>query len=122
MKKLRLETRHDEARYSSYVVGFVLSVITTLLAYFFVVNHVWPKDILVYVILGLAVVQLIVQLVFFLHVGRGSRLNIATFYFALAIILIIGVGSVWIMQNLDYNMMHMSPQQMEMYMYENQGL
>jgi cytochrome o ubiquinol oxidase operon protein cyoD len=68
--KLRIESRHTPARYKSYVVGFVLSVITTLIAYLFVVNHVWPMQMMVYLVMALAVIQLVVQIVFFLHIGR----------------------------------------------------
>jgi cytochrome o ubiquinol oxidase operon protein cyoD len=122
VKKPQLETRHDEARYLSYIVGFFLSIVATLIAYFFVVNHVWPKDMLMYVVLGIAVVQLVIQAVFFLHIGRGSRLKLVTFAFAILIVLIVVVGSLWIMNNLDYNMMRLSPDQMKLYMHQHEGI
>lgn len=122
MRKIQLETRHDEARYFSYVVGFVLSVALTLLAYFFVVHHLWPKEMLIYIVLGLAVVQLIAQVVFFLHIGRGSHLKVVTFVFAIIMLVIIVGGSVWIMNNLNYNMMKMTPDQMQLYMHQNEGI
>ena len=120
--KPEFETRHHEARYKSYIIGFVLSVAATLLAYFFVVNQVWPKEMLIYIVLAIAVVQLVVQAVFFLHLGRGTRLKSVTFLFAILIVLVVVIGSLWIMQNLDYNMMQMSPDEMEMYMHENEGI
>jgi cytochrome o ubiquinol oxidase operon protein cyoD len=122
MKKPLLETRHDEARYISYIVGFVLSVAATLIAYFFVVNHVWPKEMLIYVVLGIAVVQLVIQAVFFLHIGRGSQLKLVTFVFAILVVLIIAGGSIWIMNNLNYNMTRMTPDQMLLYMKQNEGI
>ena len=122
MKKLLLETRHDEAKYISYVVGFILSIAATLIAYLFVIHHVWPKEMLVYVVLGIAVVQLVIQAVFFLHIGRGSRLKLVTFAFAILIVLIIVVGSIWIMNNLNYTMMRMSPDQMQVYMHQHEGI
>lgn len=122
VKKSKLENRNSSARLVSYIVGFVLSIITTLLAYFFVKNSVWSNDTLVYVILIIASAQFLVQLYFFLHIGRGSRLKLMSFIFALVIILIIVVGTIWVMHNLDYNMMHMSPAEMEHYMDVNQGL
>jgi cytochrome o ubiquinol oxidase operon protein cyoD len=122
MSKFHLETSRDEARYISYVVGFVLSVVATLLAYFFVVNHVWPKEMLVYIVLGIAIVQLVVQAVFFLHIGRGSNLKIITFLFAILMLLVIVVGSIWIMNNLDYRMMQMTPEQMQLYMHQHEGI
>lgn len=120
--KPRIESRHEPVRYVSYVVGFILSVVTTIVAFFFVVNHVWPTEALVYIVLGLAVIQLIVQAVFFLHIGRGSHLKLATFGFAILIILIIVVGTIWIMNNLNYNMMHMTHDEIEVYLKNHEGL
>ncbi|MES2631065.1 MAG: cytochrome o ubiquinol oxidase subunit IV [Patescibacteria group bacterium] len=110
------------AKYVSYVVGFILSVITTLLAYILVVLEIFPKETLIYVVLGIAVVQLVVQLVFFLHLGHGGRWKIITFVSAMLIVLIVVIGSIWIMNNLDYHMMHMSPDEMNQYMVENEGI
>lgn len=114
--------KQPAARYTSYVIGFVLSIVTTLLAYFMVVNQLLPKEMLIYAVLAIAVVQLIVQMVFFLHLGQGSRWKAATFYFTLLVVLIVVIGTIWIMHNLDYNMMHMSPDQMREYMQKNQGI
>jgi cytochrome o ubiquinol oxidase operon protein cyoD len=71
---------------------------------------------------GIAVVQLVIQAVFFLHIGRGSRLKLVTFVFAILIVLIVVVGSIWIMNNLDYGMMKMSPDQMNVYMKQHEGI
>lgn len=122
MKKPRIEPRHMSASYKSYVIGFVLSIISTLLAYFFVVNGLFPKDQLVYIILFIAVVQLVIQMVFFLHIGRGSRWKLLTFVFTVLFVLIIVVGTIWVMNHLNYNMMHMSPDEMHQYMKENEGI
>lgn len=122
MSKPQQHTEHSAGRYKSYVIGFVLSIVTTLLAYIFVVNELWSKDMLVYIVLAIAAVQLVVQMVFFLHLGRGSRWKAVTFYFTLLTIGIIIVGTIWIMNNLDYNMMQMSPEDMKEYMHKNQGI
>ena len=117
-----VDSKHSEARYTSYIVGFVLSLATTLLAFFFVINNLWPKEMLMYIVMAIAVIQLVVQLVFFLHLGQGSRWKTITFVFAALVVLIVVIGSIWIMHNLDYNMMHMSPDQMVQYMKENEGI
>lgn len=122
MSKPELHSRHSPVAYRSYVVGFILSVVTTLLAYFLVVNDVWPAHVLVYVVLAIAVVQLIIQVVFFLHIGRGSRWKLITFLFTILIVAIVVVGSVWVMEHLNYNMMDMTPNEQKQYMHENQGL
>jgi cytochrome o ubiquinol oxidase operon protein cyoD len=122
MSKLQLDHHHSQVKYISYFVGFGLSIATTLLAYFFVVNKLLPKEMLIYVVMAIAVVQLVVQLVFFLHLGRGNRWKVATFVFAAIVVLVVVVGSLWIMHNLDYNMMQMTPDQMTQYMNENEGI
>jgi cytochrome o ubiquinol oxidase operon protein cyoD len=113
----RAETAH--AGIGSYVIGFVLAVTLTLLAYFIVVNHLASGFTLIAILLGLAAVQLLVQLVFFLHLGRdkNSRWNVASFYFMLLVLVIFVGGSLWIMSNLNYNMM-MTPEEMNKYMLD----
>ena len=122
MRKALEEHRKSSASYHAYVTGFVLSVLITLTAYVFVVNGLWSNEVLTYIIMALAVVQLVVQLVFFLHLGKGSAWKLVTLLFALLVVLIVVIGSLWIMYNLDYNMMHMSPEQMHQYMEENEGI
>jgi cytochrome o ubiquinol oxidase operon protein cyoD len=119
---MNIESRHSQSKYISYVVGFVLSVIATFIAYLIVVHHIWPTGTLVYLVLGIAVVQLVTQVVFFLHIGRGSPWKVITFAFAILIVLIIVIGTIWIMNNLNYNMMRMSPHQMQVYMNQNEGI
>jgi len=67
-------------------------------------------------------VQLIVQMVFFLHIGRGSHWKAVTFVFTAIFVLIVVVGTIWIMNNLNYNMMDMSPTEMQQYMEHNEGI
>jgi cytochrome o ubiquinol oxidase operon protein cyoD len=87
----------------SYTTGFIFSVILTLAAYFAVVNNVsnWLAIILV-----LAVLQVFIQLIFFLHINKGSDrgLNGMVFISTISIILILVIGSLWIMNHLNYNM------------------
>lgn len=105
------------ASVKSYATGFVFSVALTLLAYQAVVNHWLSGPALIGTVMGLAVLQLIVQLVFFLHLGSESkpRWNLVMFLFMLLVLVIIVGGSLWIMANLNYNMM-MTPEQMDEYM------
>lgn len=107
-------------RVMSYTVGFILAVILTLTAFSLVLAHVYalpaalPTNILIAAILMLAMVQLAVQLVFFLHFGQGkdSRWNTAVFCFTFFGILVVVLASVWIMYHLNYNM---TPEQMTKY-------
>lgn len=100
-----------------YVAGFALAVALTLAAYVVVVQRLFVGDIAVYALVGLALVQFVVQLVFFLHIGQehGPRWNMAAFLFTLLVLVVIVLGSLWIMHNLNYNM-DMTPEQMDEFM------
>ncbi len=62
----------------------------------------------VYVIAAFAVVQVLVQLGFFLHMNTRSDegWNMMAFIFTAVIIAIVVVGSLWIMFHLNHNMSH----------------
>jgi cytochrome o ubiquinol oxidase operon protein cyoD len=83
-----------------------LSLIFTLIPYYLVVEHVVSGDALVATILGFAVLQMIIQIVFFLHLGREPKphWNLAFFISTVGIILVVVGGSMWIMRHLHYNM------------------
>ena len=104
-----------------YIIGFVLSVELTLLAYWAVVGGAYQAGFTIAIIIGLAILQLFVQLLFFLHLGEEMRprWRLVTLGFGILVVFIIVFGSLWIMDNLNYNMMH-SPQEAEEYI-ERQG-
>ena len=90
-----------------YVLGFAWSVLLTFGAYAAVVNQLLARRELIFYIMVLALLQVWVQLYFFLHLGNEARpqWNVWTFLFMSLILLVIVVGSLWIMHNLNYNMM-----------------
>lgn len=107
----------------SYIWGYALSLILTVVSYEAVVHHVAPRSALVVILLLLAGVQFIVQLVFFLHLGREtvSRERLIVLWCALLIVLIVVAGSLWIMFSLGGRMAP-STAQMEHYMNNEQGI
>lgn len=100
-----------------YIAGFALAVILTLAAYVVVERQLFEHDLAVYALVSLALVQFAVQLVFFLHLGHEDRprWNMAVFLFTLLVLVVIVLGSLWIMHNLNYNM-NMTPEQMDEFM------
>jgi cytochrome o ubiquinol oxidase operon protein cyoD len=114
--------KHEEgqATLSSYVIGYIISVYLTVTAYLLVRNHMNSHAILLSLIIGLALVQFIVQLLFFLHLGRETkpRWKLLVFSFMIVIVCIIVFGSLWIMDNLNYRM---TPSQMNTYMNDQSG-
>ena len=110
-----------------YVIGFVLSLLLTLVAFLFVSEHVTSghgqpsHQVIVPLLAVFALSQFVVQMVFFLHLGtdRAQRWKLLVFWFMIVIVLILVVGSLWIMQNLNYNMM--SPAETTIYMRDHEG-
>lgn len=104
--------------FKSYITGFILSAALTLLAYFAVVNNALNALLLISV---LAIAQLFVQMIFFLHLNKGSDRgwNLAVFASTVSIILILVAGSLWIMNHLNYNM---TGAQMDNYMIKSEQM
>jgi cytochrome o ubiquinol oxidase operon protein cyoD len=90
-----------------YTIGLVLAIILTAVS-FWVANTsvLWPPG----VPLGLAVLaiaQMGVHLVFFLHITTGpdNTNNVLALAFGVLIVALVIAGSLWIMANLNANMM-----------------
>lgn len=100
------ESEHERGALVSYVIGFVLSLLFTFIPYYLVVNQTISGTALLAAILGFAVLQMIIQVTFFLHLGRGPKPNWNFFFFisTIGIILIVVGGSIMIISNLHYNM------------------
>jgi cytochrome o ubiquinol oxidase operon protein cyoD len=93
----------------SYTVGFILCIALTLASFGAVMSGVVPRDMRLAFIVVLAVVQLLVQLVYFLHLGSSpdQRENTAIFICTGLLIAILVAGSLWVMHNANVNMMPM---------------
>lgn len=104
-----VEEHESTASYMSYTVGLVLAILATIAS--FVVaqtNLLWPPGIPVGLIV-LALAQIGIHLVFFLHLGSSadSTNNILALAFGVLIVFLIITGSIWIVANLNNNMMPM---------------
>lgn len=107
----------------SYAVGFLSSIGLTLFAFWVVTYHVLDGWSAAWSILALALIQCAIQLFFFLHIGEDTRprWKFLSMMFMLAILIIIVVGSLWIMNSLNGRMM-MTTDQMSKYMDSQAGL
>lgn len=103
---------------TKYIIGFVLSLTLTIAAYLIVTEEVASGSQIVFILGGLALIQMIVQLLFFMHLDDevGPKYKLASFLFMSAILVILLVGSIWIMNNMNYNMMQMTPEEKRQYM------
>lgn len=99
----------------SYIVGFLLSLALTLASFGAVMTDLVPREARIAALVVLCVVQLMVQLVYFLHLGgsKEQRDNSGVFICTVLLIAIIVAGSLWVMHNANENMMpgHMSVDQ-----------
>lgn len=91
----------------SYMVGFVLSVILTAIPFGIVMSGAVATATAVPLCIGIGVVQIVVHLIYFLHMNASSTRtwNMAAFVFTLIVVLIVVVGSLWVMHNMNANMM-----------------
>ncbi|MEN9413463.1 MAG: hypothetical protein RLZZ342_550 [Candidatus Parcubacteria bacterium] len=101
----------------AYVLGFAISLALTCAAYVLVSTHAFAGDVAFAILGALACAQFGVQVYFFLHLGHGGRSSqerrIAFMSFTI-IVLILVIGSLWVMRHLDARMM--MPGHMEAYM------
>lgn len=102
-------TRAGEAHGSArgYNTGFILSIVLTVIPFALVMHPVLPHATTLLVAVMFAVVQVVVHLVYFLHMSRSSEegWNVISFAFTLVILFIIVALSVWIIWSMHYNMM-----------------
>jgi cytochrome o ubiquinol oxidase operon protein cyoD len=93
----------------AYVSGLLLAVFLTLIPFRVVMSGEVGRDAAMWVIVICAAVQMVVHLVFFLHLNRRPeqhwyRVALA---FTVLVIAILVVGTLWIMTHLNHNMMAM---------------
>ena len=106
------DTNHSVAGEShgsvkSYVIGLILSIILTVVAFGVVMSGDFSKMVVVVTILVMAVLQVLVQLILFMHMNTKSEggWNFVSFVFAVSILVLVIGGSIWIMHHLHLNMM-----------------
>ena len=96
-------------RILGYVVGLGLAILLTVTSFFIAgTDLVWQPSIPVALIV-LAIAQMGVHLVFFLHITTGpdNTNNVMALAFGVLIVILVIGGSLWIMANLNANMMPM---------------
>ncbi len=94
------------ATFRGYMTGFVLAVILTVIPFWLVMGDVLDsKSATIAIILALGAVQIVVHVVYFLHMDAKAEAgwNLMSFLFTATLILVILVGSIWIMSHLHDN-------------------
>lgn len=110
-------THHDHdgvphGTFNDYVIGFALSVFLTVIPFWLVMGRplegVFSTNVpTALILMGFAVTQMIVHMVFFLHMkpkSEGGWIFLSLF-FTLIVVVITMAGSMWVMFHLNTNMM-----------------
>ncbi len=98
----------EHVTFKGYATGFVLSVILTAIPFWLVMGNVFESSgTTALVILGFAAVQIVVHMVYFLHMNTKSQggWNMLALIFTLVLVVITLSGSLWVMFHLNTNMM-----------------
>ncbi|MBS0960171.1 MULTISPECIES: cytochrome o ubiquinol oxidase subunit IV [Acetobacter] len=92
---------------SSYIIGFVLAVILTVLSFAIVVTHSLSPSATILTLSLLAIIQVVVHLHYFLHMGGHSehRWNNICFVFTIGFVSIVIIGTLFVMNNAAVQMM-----------------
>jgi len=96
-----------------YLTGFVLAAILTIIPFWLVMGHVFSSHWLtITIVLALAVVQIFVHVIYFLHLDTHSEggWNMLAFIFTIVLVVIVLGASIWVMYNENALMMPMSSQ------------
>ncbi|WP_129645185.1 cytochrome o ubiquinol oxidase subunit IV [Peristeroidobacter agariperforans] len=91
-----------------YLTGFILSVILTAIPFWLVMGDVsWSNQTIAFVIVAFAAVQMVVHMVYFLHMTPKSEdgWTLTSLVFTLILVVITLAGSLWVMYHMDSNMM-----------------
>ena len=105
-------SQHDEGAshgsFKFYMIGFVLSVILTVIPFWLVMGDVLKSTgLVIFIIFSFGAVQMLVHLYYFMHVSLSEEegWQALSLVFTILLVVIIMAGSIWIMYHLDQNMM-----------------
>lgn len=95
-----------------YAIGFILSVILTAIPFWLVMTMQLSAGTTGAIIMGFAVAQIVVHMIFFLHMTPKAEggWSLTSLVFTIIVVVIMLAGSLWVMHHLNTNMM---PQHME---------
>jgi cytochrome o ubiquinol oxidase operon protein cyoD len=103
------------ATLKDYLTGLMLAAILTVIPFWLVMGKVLSSSgATIAIILTLAVVQIVVHVIYFLHLSTKSERgwSFLALIFTLVLVVIALAGSLWVMYHLNQNMMPVSAEQM----------
>jgi cytochrome o ubiquinol oxidase operon protein cyoD len=110
------DAHHDDngihATYRDYIIGFLASVVLTAIPFWLIMTGaIADKSTAAIIITLFAAVQVVVHMVYFLHMSGKieNGLNLAAIIFTAVLVAIIMTGTLWVMFHLNANMMPAMP-------------
>ena len=97
---------HAPATFKGYLTGFLLALILTAIPFWLVMGDVLDNKIAtIAIILALGAVQIVVHVIYFLHMDAKAEggWNLLSFIFTATLLIIVLAGSLWIMTHLKDN-------------------
>ena len=104
----------EDASFGGYLTGFILSVVLTAIPFWLVMNKTFDSSgVTTMVVLAFAVVQIVVHMVYFLHMNARIQggWSMLALIFTFVLVGIALSGSLWIMFHLHENMMPVTAEQ-----------
>lgn len=100
---------HSHGTFKSYMTGFVLAVILTVIPFWLVMGHVVDVESTRILIVAFAIAQIVVHMVYFLHMNTKSEggWTMMALLFTVILVFIALAGSLWVMFHMNVNMMPM---------------
>lgn len=100
----------DEESHGSrkgYVIGFLLSVVLTAVPFWMVMTKPLDGQATALIIMAFAVAQILVHMIFFLHMNRRAEggWSMMALLFTIVVVVISLSGSLWVMYHMNANMM-----------------
>lgn len=90
-----------------YILGLIYSLLLTVIPFAMVMLDIGTAQLTTAIIIVCAIAQIFVQLIFFLHMNTSSEQiwNVTSAVLVVVIVAIVIMGTLWIMQHLNHNML-----------------
>jgi cytochrome o ubiquinol oxidase operon protein cyoD len=105
-----LESQEAHGSLRGYIIGYVSAIALTIAAFTVATSTGMAPFSIESALAVLAIAQMLVHLIFFLHINTApvQKTNILAFTATMLIIAIVVIGSMWIMSHLNRNMIPMN--------------
>ena len=93
---------------SIYLIGLIICIFLTVIAFWVVMAEQFSRETILITIFSAACLQFLVQVICFLRLNtqtEQSKINVMSFIFTGVILIVIVIGSLWIMWSTNYYMM-----------------